>query len=85
MIRLALLVALSGCTTATIDLPDGTHVSFQRMWTDAAISVNADGSMTYSSDASDVAQQKTLDLLLRALGLASQGQVVKLQASEAGL
>ena len=34
VIRIALLVALlSGCTTATIDLPDGTHVNFPRVWT----------------------------------------------------
>ena len=87
MIRLALLAALSGCTTATIDLPDGTHVQFSRLWTDAAISLDAEG-FTYSSDASDVAQQKTLDLLLRVLGLAAASQggpVAKLQASEVGL
>ena len=87
MIRIALLAALSGCTTATIETSDGTKIYFYRAWTDAAISIDETG-FTYSSDASDVAQQRTLDLLLRVLGLAAAGQgapVVKLQASEAGL
>ena len=77
------VLAIGGCTTATIDMPDGTHVSFQRMWTDAAISFNETG-FVYSSNASDVAQQATLDALLKALGLASRGAVpmVALRSSE---
>jgi hypothetical protein len=78
-------IALGGCTSATIDLPDGTHVAFQRMWTDAAISFD-DGGFVYSSNASDVAQQATLDALLKALGLATRGvRPMALHASEAGL
>lgn len=62
------LLALAGCTTADVTLPDGTHVAFSRFATDAAVSVTPDG-LTYSSSPSAAAQQQMTDTLVRAVGL----------------
>lgn len=62
------VLALGGCTTADVTLPDGTHVAFTRALTDAAVTVSPDG-LSYSSSPSAAAQQQMTDALVRALGL----------------
>ena len=62
------LLALAGCTTATVELPDGTHVAFTRFATDAALRLGPD-TIDYSSSPSAAAQQQMTDTLVRAVGL----------------
>lgn len=66
---LGVSLALSGCTQATISLPDGTEIAFTRTMTEAAIHVGADG-LDYNSSPSAAAQQNVTDALVRALGVA---------------
>ena len=62
------LLALAGCTTADVVLPDGTHVAFTRFATDAAVHVGPD-TIDYSSSPSAAAQQQVTDALVGALGV----------------
>jgi hypothetical protein len=75
LIALLVLVALAGCTTAEVELADGTHVRFTRFATDAAMQLNQQG-LTYSSSPSEVAQQNALDLVGQVLGVALRGGLV---------
>lgn len=75
----ALLLALAGCTTADVTLPDGTHVAFTRMMTDAAVHVGTEA-IDYSSSPSAAAQQQLSDALVRALGLLATAGGVPLPA-----
>jgi hypothetical protein len=68
------LLALCGCTTATVSLPDGTKVQFSRFASDADLLISPE-SMHYSSSPSAVAQQNAQALLGQVLGLALRGVV----------
>jgi hypothetical protein len=70
---LAGLLLLGACTTANIDLADGTTVHFTRFATDVGFELRdpAGNVVTYSSNPSDVAQQRITDSLVKALALAS--------------
>lgn len=69
MRALAALLLLAGCTTATVDLADGTKVQFTRFWSEADLELTPD-SLHYSSSPSAVAAQNSQDLLARALAAA---------------
>ena len=79
--KLAALLALAllaGCTTANVELQDGSHIQFTRFATDAAVKVDKDG-LSYSSSPSAVVQQQTLDMLSQLLATAIKAGLVVAQ------
>lgn len=93
---LAMLVAvLSGCTTAVIESPDGSRISFTRSFTSAAVDVTEDPEggfqLHYSSDPQAQAMGQLLGTMTRLLAVVGPAAVVdyrhptQLQASEAHL
>lgn len=67
-----LAVALSGCTVTTADVPTDrgpAHLSSYRLFSSTAITVNADGSVSYSSDPQ---AQQASDLFKQGLELGAK-------------
>lgn len=92
---LAALLATTGCTTAVIESPDGSRISFTRSFTSAAVDVTEDPEggfqLHYSSDPQAQAMGQLLGTMTRLLAVVGPSAVVdyrhpaQLHASEAHL